>query len=129
MLARYVTTELGSSSIAMERPSSVHVWSLRSDRVWLVCGPIAILEFVRGWFRYVTVALGQSVFGSTEIRIRFYRKALCKDFFTKITFRKNIHADFYGFSDIDSIVTDFDSNKDKVFNILMNRNRYLQRLG
>ena len=56
------------------------------------------------------VALGQSVFGSTDIRIRFYRKALRKDFFKMITFRKNVHADFYGLSDIDSIVTDFDPN-------------------
>ncbi|KAF3515343.1 hypothetical protein F2Q69_00006672 [Brassica cretica] len=40
-------------------------------------GPIAILELVRGRFGYVSVALGQSVFGSIEIRTRFYRKALC----------------------------------------------------
>ena len=58
----------------------------------------------------MSVVLGQSVFGSTEIRIRFYRKALHNDLFTKITFRKNVHADFYGLSDIDSIVTDFDPN-------------------
>ncbi|KAG5398140.1 hypothetical protein IGI04_019954, partial [Brassica rapa subsp. trilocularis] len=38
----------------------------------------------------------------------FYRKALCKDFFTKINFRKNGYADFYGLSDIDSVATDFD---------------------
>ncbi|KAF3537210.1 hypothetical protein F2Q69_00021457 [Brassica cretica] len=53
---RYVATEL----------SSVHAWSLRSDRAWLVRGPIAILELVRGWFRYVSVALGQPVFDSIE---------------------------------------------------------------
>ena len=47
---------------------------------------------------------------STEISARFYRKFLRKDFFTNITFRKNVHADFYGFSDIDSVVTDFDRN-------------------
>ena len=55
--------------------------SLRSDLAWLVRGPIAILELVRGRFGYVFVALGQSVFGSIEIRTGFYRKALCKDIF------------------------------------------------
>ena len=44
-------------------------------------GPIAILELVRGRFGYVSVALGQSVFSSIEIRTRFYRKVLCKDIF------------------------------------------------
>uniref|UniRef100_M4F5M8 Uncharacterized protein n=1 Tax=Brassica campestris TaxID=3711 RepID=M4F5M8_BRACM len=38
-------------------------------------------------------------------------KAVRKDIFTKITFRKNGYADFYGLSDIDSVVTDFDPNK------------------
>ncbi|KAF3579149.1 hypothetical protein DY000_02031478 [Brassica cretica] len=52
-LGRYVATELGSSSIA-------------TDRAWLVRGLIAILELVRGWFRYVSVALGQPVFDSIE---------------------------------------------------------------
>ncbi|KAF2619159.1 hypothetical protein F2Q68_00039809 [Brassica cretica] len=32
---------------------------------------------------------------STEISARFHRKVLRKDFFTKITFRKNVLADFY----------------------------------
>ena len=64
----------------------------------------------------MSVALGQSVFsGSIEIRIRFYRKALRKDFFTIITFRKNVHADFYELSDIDSVVTDFDSNNQQLY--------------
>ena len=44
----------------------MHAWSLRSDRAWLVRGPIAILELVRGWFRYVSVALGQPVFDSIK---------------------------------------------------------------
>ena len=74
-------------------------------------GPMAILELVRGRSGYVYVAFGQSVFsGLIEIRTRFYRKTLCKDLFTNITFRKNVHADFYGLSDIDSIVTNFDPN-------------------
>ena len=33
-----------------------------------------------------------------------------KDIFTKITFRKNVHADLYGLSDIDSVMTDFNPN-------------------
>ena len=58
---------------------------------------MAILELVRGRFGYVSVAFRQSVFsGSIEIRTRFYRKVLRKDLFTKISFRKNVHADFYG---------------------------------
>ncbi|KAF3547049.1 hypothetical protein DY000_02008450 [Brassica cretica] len=76
---------------------------------------MAILELIRRRFGYVFVAFGQSVFsGSIEIRTRFYRKALRKDFFTKIAFRKNVHADFYGLSDIDSVVTDFDPNSSYV---------------
>ena len=72
---------------------------------------MAILELVRGQFGYVSVAFGQLVFsGSIEIRTRFYRKALRKDFFTKITFRKKFHADFYGLSDIDSAMTESDPN-------------------
>ena len=59
-------------------------------------GPMAILELVRGRFGYVSVAFGQSVFsGSIEIRTRFYRKVLRKDLFTKMSFRKNVHTDFY----------------------------------
>ncbi|WZY93687.1 hypothetical protein YC2023_066016 [Brassica napus] len=59
----------------------------------------------------MSVAFGQSVFsGSNEIWTIFYCKAVRKDIFTKITFRKNGYADFYGLSDIDSVVTDFDPN-------------------
>ena len=55
--------------------------SLCSDHACLVRDPIVILELVCGRFEYVSVALGQSVFGLIEIRTRFYRKALCKDIF------------------------------------------------
>ena len=55
------------------------VRSLHSDRAWFVRGPIAILELFRVQFGYVFVALGQSVFGSIEIRIRIYHEALCED--------------------------------------------------
>ena len=50
----------------------------------LVRGPIAILELVRGWFGYMSVALRKSVLGSIEIRTRFYRKVLCKDIFYEV---------------------------------------------
>ena len=80
-------------------------------------GPMAILLLVKGRFGYVSVAFGQSVFsGLIEIRTIFYRKDLRKDFFTKITFRKNIPANFYGLSDIDSVLTDFDPNKESQTN-------------
>jgi len=93
----------------------VHAWSPRIDRAWLVRGLISILELVRGRFGYMSVAFGQSVFsGSIEIWTIFYCKAVRKDIFTKITFRKNGYADFYGLSGIDSVVTDFDPNTYRV---------------
>ena len=54
---------------------------------------------------------------STEISARFYRKVFRKDLFTKITFRKIIHADFYGYSDVNFVVSVFDPNSvsDKSF--------------
>ncbi|MDQ4447191.1 hypothetical protein, partial [Lactobacillus gasseri] len=33
--------------------------------------------------------------------------------FRRFIFRKNVQADFYGLSDIDSVVTDFDPNKER----------------
>ncbi|KAF2594579.1 hypothetical protein F2Q70_00043010 [Brassica cretica] len=59
------------------QPSLAGVRSLRSNRAWLVRGPMAILELVCGRLGYVSVASRQSVFsGSIEIRTRFYRKRL-----------------------------------------------------
>ncbi|KAF2609206.1 hypothetical protein F2Q68_00043101 [Brassica cretica] len=37
-LGRYVATELGSSSVATQRPSGTDARSLRSDRAWLELG-------------------------------------------------------------------------------------------
>ncbi|KAF3594405.1 hypothetical protein DY000_02021103 [Brassica cretica] len=85
VLDRYIATEFGLSSIgsdqarlelgryvATEHPSCVRARSLHSDRAWLVRGPMAILELVRGRFGYGSVAFGQSVFsGSIEIGTRF----------------------------------------------------------
>ncbi|KAF3579438.1 hypothetical protein DY000_02031577 [Brassica cretica] len=47
-LGRYVATEPGSSSVA-------------TDRAWFVRDPTVILEFVRGQFRYMSVAMRQSL--------------------------------------------------------------------
>ncbi|KAF3591854.1 hypothetical protein DY000_02021336 [Brassica cretica] len=59
--------------------------SLRSDR--LVCGSIATFD------------------ESTEINARFHRKVLHEDSFTKNTFRKSVHADFYGYLDVTFVVS------------------------
>ena len=106
----------------------MHAWSPRIDRAWLVRGLISIFELVRGRFGSMSVAFGQSVFsGSIEIWTRFYCKALRKDIFTKITFRKNVYADFYGLLDIDSVVTDFDPNIYSPMYETSNINNYFKR--
>ncbi|KAG5415408.1 hypothetical protein IGI04_002975 [Brassica rapa subsp. trilocularis] len=87
--------------------------SLRSYRAWLELGRYVATELCA-----CLVAAYQSSLacprGSIEIWTIFYCKALRKDIFTKITFRKNVYADFYGLSDIDSVVTDFDPNKGRL---------------
>ena len=47
------------------------------------------------------------IFRECVFSARFFVKI---DLFLRFIFRKNVHADFYGFSDIDSVVTDFDPN-------------------
>ena len=49
-------------------------------------------------------------FDESEISARFHRKVLRKDFFTKIIFRKNVHADLYGYLDVNFVVSVFDTN-------------------
>ncbi|KAG5388470.1 hypothetical protein IGI04_030011 [Brassica rapa subsp. trilocularis] len=72
----------------------------------------------------MSVAFGQSVFsGSIEIWTIFYCKALRKDIFTKITFRKNVYADFYRLSDIDSVVTDFDPNNNGDLTVIFRKRK------
>ena len=68
----------------------MHAWFLRSDRAWLARVPFAILELVRGWFRYVPVTLGQPVLDSIETRTRFYREILCCDVLYEINYRRKI---------------------------------------
>ena len=49
--------------------------------------------------------------GSIEIGTRFCRKAICKDsFLRRVTFVKNVHADFYGDLDVNFVMTVFDPN-------------------
>ncbi|KAF3535150.1 hypothetical protein F2Q69_00021838 [Brassica cretica] len=85
-LGRYVATEPCSCSVATLRPSRVLARSLRCDRAVFLLGRYVTTELgmcVVRW-PYLTVAFGQSVFSfdeSTEIKTRFYRKALCKDSF------------------------------------------------
>ena len=47
---------------------------------------------------------------SIEISARFLRKVPCKYFFTKNTFRKDVHADLYGYLDVNFVVSVFDPN-------------------
>ncbi|KAF3546672.1 hypothetical protein DY000_02007893 [Brassica cretica] len=53
-LGRYVATDPCACWVATDR-ALARARSLRSDRAWLVRGPIAILELARGWFGYVFV--------------------------------------------------------------------------
>ena len=89
------------------------VLSLRSDRAVFVLGCYIANELglcvVRWPYLNLSVADLDTCMlpsdnryfsGSIEIRTRFYREAL----------RKNVHADFYGLSNIDSVMTDFDPN-------------------
>ena len=93
-LRRYVATELCSSSVATQRPSSVHAWSRRSDRAWLVRGPIAILELVRGWVGYLSVALDSRYLIQSRHEQDFTARFLVEILFTMSVFGKNVHADF-----------------------------------
>ena len=47
---------------------------------------------------------------STEISARFHRKVLRKGLFTKITFLKSVHADFFDYLDVKFVVSVFDPN-------------------
>ncbi|KAF3583061.1 hypothetical protein DY000_02031181 [Brassica cretica] len=62
-LGRYVATEPCACSVATQRPSRARARSLRSDRAWLVRGPMAILELVHGRFGYVRVAADGILYG------------------------------------------------------------------
>ncbi|KAF2564229.1 hypothetical protein F2Q70_00016501 [Brassica cretica] len=82
-LGHYVATEWDGRLVATLRPSCVHAWSPRIDRAWLVCGPIAILELVRGRFGYMSVAFGQSYL---VVRLRFEQDFTAR-LFVKISIR------------------------------------------
>ena len=101
------------------------VRSLRSDRTKDLVGHyVATDSFVAtdqvAWRpcldHFLTLyerVLGLQVFSfdeSTEISARFHRKVLCKDFFTKNTFRKSVRADFCGYLDVNFVASVFDPN-------------------
>ena len=81
-----------------------------SDRTVCMLGLRVLIELVHGQSDTCLLSWDNLYFVRPRFQIIFYRKALRKDLFTKITFRKKFHADFYGLSNIDSVVTDFDPN-------------------
>ncbi|KAF3497713.1 hypothetical protein DY000_02053552 [Brassica cretica] len=87
--------------------------SLRSDR--LVRGLVVTWRpCLDPFLTFYERVLGLWVFSfdeSTETSERFHRKVLCEDFFTNITFRKSVHADFYGYWDVNFVMSVFDPNK------------------
>ena len=136
-IGRYVEPERKAWSVATQRLIEWLGRSLYSNG--LVRGSVATQRLVRGlvatwrpcldpFLAFYERVLGLWVFRfdeSTKISGRFHRKVLRKDFITNITFRKTVHAVFYGYLDvnfalsvfdpnrlsyIDSVVTDFDPN-------------------
>ncbi|KAG5415505.1 hypothetical protein IGI04_003072 [Brassica rapa subsp. trilocularis] len=107
-LGRYVAIERADRS----RPSETDARSLCSDRAGRTLGRYVATELCA-----CLVAAYRSSLACprSDFHIRAYPRpiwihAVRKDIFTKITFRKNGYADFYGLSGIDSVVTDFDPN-------------------
>ncbi|KAG5393421.1 hypothetical protein IGI04_023384 [Brassica rapa subsp. trilocularis] len=94
------------------RPTKWLGWSLPSDR--LVRGHVATWRpCLDPFLTFYECVLGLWVFSFDELSefsARFHRKVFRKDFFTKITFRKNVHADFYGYLDVNFVVSVFDPN-------------------
>ena len=88
--------------------------SLRSDR--LVRGLVVTWRpCLDPFLTFYERVLGLWVFSFdelTETSARFHRKGLREDFFMKITFRKSVHADIYGYLDVNFAVSVFDPNTD-----------------
>ncbi|KAF2580930.1 hypothetical protein F2Q68_00004572 [Brassica cretica] len=90
--------------------------------IWLRYMGASIEEHTRmhGFGSYPLIDVQDSLVAtfdeSTEISARFHRKVLRKDFFTKITFRKSVHADFYGYLDVNFVVSVFDPNRERADN-------------
>ncbi|KAG5410740.1 hypothetical protein IGI04_007059 [Brassica rapa subsp. trilocularis] len=103
-LGRYVATERDGRSVAIDRA--------RRDRAWLRLGRYVATKLCAclvAAYRS-SLACPRSDFHTRACPRPIWIQALRKDIFTKITFRKNVYADFYRLSDIDSVVTDFDPN-------------------
>jgi len=86
--------------------SCVRARSLHNDRAVYLLGRYVATRFCAGCFA-ATLFVSFSDFSW----MCFLRKILRKNkSFLRFIFRKNVHVDFYGLSDIDSAVTDFDPN-------------------
>ena len=92
------------------------VRSLRSDRTKGLVGRGSVatrrpcLDPVQMFYERVPRLWVFSFDGSAEISARFHRKVLRKGFFTNITFRKSVHAYFYGYLDVNFVVSVFYPN-------------------
>ncbi|KAG5373906.1 hypothetical protein IGI04_042780 [Brassica rapa subsp. trilocularis] len=123
-LGRYVVTERDDRS----RPGGTIARSLCSDRALARARSLRSDRAGRSLGRYVATELCACLVAAYRSslacpRSDFHTRACPRpiwihvrclrtiDIFTKITFRKNGYADFYGLSDIDSVVTDFDPNR------------------
>ncbi|KAG5383265.1 hypothetical protein IGI04_034735 [Brassica rapa subsp. trilocularis] len=123
--------DVRKGSIATQRPNFGSSLVVRSDRAGRALGRYVATELWLELGRYVATELCACLVAAYRsslaclrsdfhtracprpiwIHVRCLRTiAVRKDIFTKITFRKNGYADFYGLSDIDSVVTDFDPN-------------------
>ncbi|KAF3488006.1 hypothetical protein F2Q69_00053464 [Brassica cretica] len=87
LVGRYVATDSNADR------------SVRSDRPARSRVNLYVVTLFESFSDVPCCDLGLRVFSfdeSTEISARFYCKFLRKDLFTKISFRKKVHADFYG---------------------------------
>ncbi|KAF3538150.1 hypothetical protein F2Q69_00021121 [Brassica cretica] len=126
-LGRYIATERDGHSVATYRPSLARARSLRSVRaVCMLSRRVSIelgLSMVRLPYSSLSAAeLDTCLFPSVKrylvVRLRFEQDFTARLFvkisLRRLLFRKNVHADFCGLSDIDSVVTDVDPNMCKL---------------
>ncbi|KAG5384706.1 hypothetical protein IGI04_036176 [Brassica rapa subsp. trilocularis] len=118
-LGRYVATKQDGRL----RPSGTDARSLRSDRAVCMLGRRVSIELgmsvVRLPYSSLSAAeLDTCLFPSDNrylvVRLRFEQDFTARLFvkisLQRLLFRKNVEADFYGLSGIDSVMTDFDPN-------------------
>ena len=93
-LRRYVATELCSSSVATQRPSSVHAWSRRSDRAWLVRGPLPYSSLSMARLDTCLLPWDSRYLIQSRHEQDFTARFLAEILFTMSVFGENVHADF-----------------------------------